>query len=82
LEPQLRQAGELVDLARLANGEHDGDPLGQHAAPDERERLGRGAIQPLRVLDQAHQRARLRDFGEQAQGRQRDEKAVRRGPFL
>ena len=45
---------------------------------DEREDLRRGAVQPLLVIDQAHQRLLLGDLGEQAQHGEADEEAVRR----
>ena len=76
-DDQLRQAGELVDVAGLAHGEHQRDPLGQQAPRHERQRLRGGPIEPLRVVDQADERLLLGHLGQQAQDRQADEEAVR-----
>jgi len=43
----------------------------------ERQRLRRGTIQPLRIIDQANQRAVLGHLGQQAQDGQADQKGVR-----
>jgi hypothetical protein len=76
LDEQLGEIGERV--GRLASGEQQGNRLGQQPARDEAQRLRGGAVQPLRVVDDAQQRALLRGLGEKAQGRQGDEKAIRR----
>ena len=54
-----RQAHQLALAARLAHGEHQAQPLGRAAVGDEAEHLGRGAVEPLRVVDQAQQRPLL-----------------------
>ena len=56
-DPQLRQPAEISH--RRARGEHQRDGLRQQAAGDERERLPRGLVEPLRVVDQADQRLLL-----------------------
>ena len=45
---------------------------------DERERSGRCAVEPLRVVDQAQQRRLRCRFGEEAENREPDEKRARR----
>jgi hypothetical protein len=71
---ELRQARELV--LRFARGEDQGDGLREQTARDEGERLQRGAVEPLRVVDDTHERAVTRDIGQQAQHRQADEEAI------
>ncbi|MEV7629073.1 hypothetical protein [Actinoplanes sp. NPDC089786] len=46
---------------------HQGDLLGLQPPGDEREHLGRGVVEPLRVVDQAGQRAVLGRLGQQRQ---------------
>ena len=79
---ELRQAGERVVARRLADGEHHRHALGQQTPGDEREHQRRRPIEPLRIVDHAHERARLGGLGEQAQDRQRDQEAVRRRAVL
>ena len=81
-DDQLRQAGELVDVARLANREHHGDSLRQQAPRHERKRLRGGPIEPLRIVDQANERLRLGRLGQQAQDRQGHQEAIRGGATL
>ena len=76
-DDHLRQAGEIVDVGGLAYGEHHGDPLGQQTTRHEGQRLRGGAIEPLHIIDQAHERFRFGRLGEQGQYRQGDEEAVR-----
>ena len=54
------------------------DPLGEKTACDETEDLRRGAVEPLRVIDNADQRLLLSDLGEQCQRGQPHQKPVRR----
>ena len=75
---QLRQAPEPLVRPARARREDQGDRLGQQPAGDERERLRRGLVQPLRVVDQADQRPLLGDIGQQAQYRQSDQEPIRR----
>ena len=62
---------------RLAHRENQDNGLGGQAARDERERLRRGVVEPLRVIHHAHQRLLLGDVGQQAQKSQPDQEAVR-----
>ena len=66
----------------LADGEHHRDPLREQAPRDERQRLRGPAVEPLRVVDQAHQRPLLGRLGQQAQHRQADEEVIRGGAVL
>ena len=75
-------AGELVVLDRLADGEEHHDRLGQQAAGDEGQRLRGGPVEPLRVVDQAHERLCLGRVGEQAQDRQGHQEAIGRTAHL
>ena len=52
----LGQAIEVRFVVGLADGEHHGDPFRQQTSRDEGERLGGSSIQPLRIVDQAHER--------------------------
>jgi hypothetical protein len=63
-DDQLRQAGELVDIGGLADGEHHGDPLRQQAPRHERKCLRAGPIELLRIVDQAHERFHLGRLGQ------------------
>ena len=54
------------------------DPLRQEPARHERERLRGHPVEPLRVVDDAHERLLLGGVGQQAQDRQPDEEAIRR----
>ena len=77
---QLREPGRVALLGARADSEDDADRLRQQAARHERQRLRRGTIQPLRIIDQADQRAFLGHLGQQAQDGQADEKAIGRVP--
>ena len=81
-DDQLRQTGELTGVVGLADGEHHRDPLGEQAPCHERQRLRGRAIEPLRVVDEAHQRTRLGRIGQQTQCRQGDQEVVRGPAFL
>ncbi|HET7136559.1 MAG TPA: hypothetical protein VFJ25_11615, partial [Casimicrobiaceae bacterium] len=63
---------------RIAHGEHEADALGEQPARDERERLGRHAVEPVRIVDDAEDRLIFRAFGEQAEHGEADEKTIRR----
>ena len=64
--------------ARLTHSKDQPDRLRTETARDERQRLCRGRVKPLRVVHNAHQRTVFRDVGEQTQDRQADEKPIRR----
>ena len=72
---QLRQAREF--LARLANPEQHHHRLRSQPAPHERQHLRRGSVQPLRVVDHAHERALLGRLRQQTKRRQADEEPIR-----
>ena len=55
--------------ARLAHREHDRHRLRQQPPRDEPEDLARGAVEPLRVVDEADQRLLVGDLGQQGQRR-------------
>jgi hypothetical protein len=69
-----------VIVAVLAEREHQPDPLRQQPARDERERLRRHAIEPLRIVHDAHQRLLLGHVGEQAQHSQTHHEPIRWRP--
>jgi hypothetical protein len=77
-EDQLRQPRQLTfqDTAP----EHQADRLHPQAARNKREDLRRGAIEPLRVIDQANQRPFLCHLRQQAQNGQTDQEPVRYRP--
>ena len=54
---ELRQPGELADVGRVADGEHERHRFRQQPARDEAQHLRRGRIEPLRVVHEAQQRA-------------------------
>ena len=66
-----------MPVARCAD---ERDPLGEKTAGDEAEDLRRGAVEPLRVVDDADERLLLGDLGEQRQRGEPDQEPVRRGP--
>jgi hypothetical protein len=74
----FRQPLEVSLAARLAHGEHQPERLRTKTARDERQRLRRGRVEPLRVIDDADQRSVLRDIREQTQDREADEEPIRR----
>ena len=47
-----------LDVVGLADGEHHRDPLRLQPPRHERKRLRRGPIEPLRIVDEAHERSR------------------------
>jgi hypothetical protein len=75
---QLGETGQLVLVAGPAHHEHQGQRLGQQPAGHEAERLRRRPIEPLGVVDQAHERLVAGRLRQQAQQRQPDEEAVGR----
>ena len=74
----VRQPVQLRHSARLAHGEDQRHRFGQQAARHEREDLRRGLIQPLRVVDQADERALLGNVREQAEHGEPDQKVIGR----
>ena len=78
LDQQLRAGRRARSLGSACSEQHD-HRLRQQPARHERQRLRRRPVQPLRVIDHAHQRALLRRLGQQAKHRQADEEPVRHG---
>jgi hypothetical protein len=76
LDVELLEAGQST--AHRPRRERERDPLRQQAASHERERAGRSAVEPLRIVDHAQQRLPLSSFGEQAQNREPDKERARR----
>jgi len=74
LDEQLGQP--LKVFVPFAGGEQQTDALGQEAAGDERQHLGRGAVEPLDVVDHAQHRCLLRHLSEEAENGQPNEEAV------
>jgi hypothetical protein len=66
---------EAASLSLAGCEQHD-DPLRLQAPGGEHERVGRGVIEPVRVVDEAEKRAALGRLGEKAQDGDRDEEAV------
>ena len=67
-QDQLVEArGVEVTMLAIADGEQDGNSLGNNAASREHQRIRGQGIQPLRVIDHAQQRTLLGRFGEQRQ---------------
>ncbi|HEY6762058.1 MAG TPA: hypothetical protein VI318_21335 [Baekduia sp.] len=76
---ELRKAVVGPPVAGLTQREDDRHGLGQQPSRDEPERLPRGGVQPLSVVDQAEERTILGDRAEQAQHGQGHQEPVRRG---
>ena len=62
---------------RPADGEDQPDRLGPQTTRHERQRLRRGRVEPLRVVDEADQRPLLGHVGQQAEDGQADEEPIR-----
>jgi hypothetical protein len=79
---QLRQAGEGLILRRFAHREYERDRFAQQPSCNERQGLSRRSVEPLGVVDQAHQWTGFRDLGEQLKRGKANEKQVgrRAGP--
>ena len=78
LDHKFRQSRQVT--GRDTGPEHQADRLRPQPAGDEREDLRRGAVEPLLVIDDAHQRPFPGQLGQQAQDGQADQKPVRRRP--
>jgi hypothetical protein len=79
-DPEVPNPAEVVLSARVADSEHQKDPVGEQATRDEGQRLRGRAIEPLCVIHEAHQGTILADVGQQAEDGHPDEKAIRRRP--
>ena len=76
-EGQLGQLRDLEPVARIvANREQHQDPLGVEPPRREQERLGRRRVDPLEIVDDAHEWLALAGLREQIERRQAEEQAV------
>ena len=73
---QVGQTSERV--AQLSRREYERDPLRQQTARHERQSPRRGTVEPLRVIDDTHERLLLGGVGEQAEDRQSHQEWIRR----
>ena len=73
----VRQARQLALVADLADREDEGDRFGIEAARDERQRLHRLTVEPLRIVHDAQQRPVPRRLGAQAEHCEADEESIR-----
>ena len=71
-----RQPGQFI--ARIAGREHHADVVGRQPPRHEPQRLHRGLVEPLRVVDQANQRLVPGGLRQQAEHGQPDQEPVRR----
>jgi len=78
----LRDPGQREVGIDASSGEHQGDRLRRQTAGDEPEHLGRGLVEPLRVVHEAHERTVGGCLGEQAEHRQPEQEPVRCGAVL
>jgi hypothetical protein len=76
LDLKLRKACQFV--AGPSNCEHQTDRLRAETPSDERQRLRRGPIEPLLVVDKAEERLLIGDLSQQAQAGERHHEAIRR----
>ena len=74
---QLGQPGEDLVADPRSRRADDCDPLGEEAASDEPEDLRRGAVEPLRVVDDARDRLPIGDLREQRQRGEPDQEWIR-----
>ncbi|GMA92455.1 hypothetical protein GCM10025869_29840 [Homoserinibacter gongjuensis] len=61
----------------LAQGEDESDAFGRDPSRNEREHLCGCLVEPLHVVHDAQDRARLGNLGEQVERRETDEEAIR-----
>ena len=77
---QFPQSGQVLLTAGLAHRENQCDRSGREVAGHERQRPGRGPVQPLRIIHHADQRPFPGHIRHQAQGGQADREAIRAVP--
>jgi hypothetical protein len=75
---RARAVPEALLLGSHARREDQGDRLRHQTTPDQAERLRRGPVQPLRVVDHTERREVTGHVRHQAQRGQADEEAIRR----
>ena len=76
-DDKIGQSIEFGYVAGLTDREHHRDPFCEQPPRYEPQRQRRSSIQPLRVIDQTHQRAHLGRLRQQIQGRQGHHEVVR-----
>jgi hypothetical protein len=76
-EPQLREVGQVALRARVTDGEHERDRLGEQSPRDESQHRAGRVVEPLQVVDDAQQRLLLGGGGQQAQHGKPDQEPVR-----
>jgi hypothetical protein len=77
LDRQLGASGQHLVADAGARGTHERDPLREKAPGREAEHLRGGIVEPMGVVDDAHERIVLRDVGEQPEHGHADEEPVR-----
>ena len=81
VQPEFGQARQVIrrgsSWGRRPDREHQRYRLRQQAAPDESEDLGRGLVEPLRVVHDAQHRPLLGGLRHEAERRQGDQEPVR-----
>jgi len=83
VDGQLRQPfGREDRLLRLARGEEQHDSLGMEPTGREHERLGRGVVEPVRVVDDTEEWALAGRTGKQGQRRRGDDEPLGHRPVL
>jgi hypothetical protein len=74
---ELVEAGQWMCVYRLPDGEDQRDRVRHQPARHERQRLQRGVVEPLGIVDDAHQRLGRRCLGEQGQHGEPDVEPIR-----
>lgn len=78
-EPDLGKTGRPEPVAAVPYRQDQRHPLRLQAPRGEQQGVGRGAVQPLGVVDQAQQGSVAGELGQQGQGAETDQEAVGRG---
>jgi hypothetical protein len=73
----LREPGEDVITDTRSCGTDERDSLGEEAASNEAENLLRCLVEPVRVVDDAHERLLLGNLRKERQGRESNQESVR-----
>jgi hypothetical protein len=85
-QPRHHELGKSVRVqpARdpVTDREHHGDPVRVDPTRAEEQGIRRGVVEPVRVVDQAHDEAFLRGGREQAQGRDPHQERLDGSPVL
>ena len=81
-EVQHRQSGQIMPIAGVAYRKNAGHRLREKPPRNEGEHLRGGAVEPLRIVDHAHERPALGCLCEQAEHSQAQKEAVRWGPGM